>query len=66
MWKVIDEIVGETVEAKDYMSAYEDAERRVTIHGLEFPYKHRGYHHAIQCEMVEDKANRTITIRERD
>ena len=67
MWQVRDEIVGEVVSGfKTYMDAYEEAERRVVMHGQEFPYRHRGYHYAVECTMIENKANKTITISRKD
>ena len=66
MWEVIDYIVGETTSHKNYMDALEEAERRIAMHGREFPYRHRGYHYAISCEMIENKQNKTITITRKD
>ena len=66
MLKVMDTIVGEESYHKSYMDAFEEAERRVMIHGQEFPYKHGGYHFAINCEMIENKNTRTIIVRQRE
>lgn len=62
MWKVRDCIVGEEITFKSYIEAFEEAERRVMMHGQDFPYRHRGHHYAIECDMVEDKNTKTITI----
>lgn len=62
MWKVIDRIVGEEVIFIEYADAVEEAERRVMIHGQEFSYKHRGYHSAIDCKIIEKKNEKTLEI----
>jgi len=66
VWEVIDNIVGETTSHTNYMNALEEAERRVSMHESEFPYRHRGYHYAIPCEMIENKDTKTITIVRKD
>lgn len=66
MWNVVDYIVGEQVSFKNYMDALEEAERRITMHEKEFPYRHRGYHYATPCKMIENKSTKTITIQRKD
>ena len=66
MWQVVDYIVGENVTCRSYMDAFEEAERRITMHEQDFPYRHRGYHYATPCKMIEDKSTKTIIIQRKD
>lgn len=62
MWEVIDSVVGERVSCHTYYDALDEAERRVSIHGAEYPLGHRGYHYPVKCTIIEDRKAMTLTV----
>lgn len=63
MWKVIDDIVGEFSTHDSYADAYEMTERRIGIHTQDYKGRGDSYHKAIKCKALEDKKEKTITIK---
>ena len=62
-WDVVDSIAGEVATLPSYNDALLEAERRVAIHGQEFPYRYKGTHYPVACIIAEDRESCTLTIK---